>query len=349
MRVRVKYRLQTIDVEFDGSGSDLRRVVEAATLVPVAKQKLVAKGKVLGNDINLKDGTVIMLLEQSGTGTYGSRVPTSTSQSRGQVFQKTLLKTRAAIKRAITPDAVLKAKDIEERVEAAAKLNYLALNGVNVGSIPAGAFDRSLTRIELVNCSFPSNCRLFSSPKLMGSLKKLVLNGCQLKDGDEVLHAISGLKNLAHLELKGNKLSADVPKLDQPVKTLDLSRNELTGCGTVPLMADEIYVGNNRISTLDLRSLARCRVVVARGNLISNIVTAPCSTIEVLDVRDNWNLSKLPDAFFCDLDRLVQLELGNTAIVERELEEMTGYKAFAERSQLRKAKRYEFVREYDLQ
>ena len=210
----------------------------------------------------------MMVLEQSATGTYGSRVAPSASQSRGQAFQKALLKTKTAIKKAVTPAAVIKANEIEERVAVGAKLGYLALNGVPVADIPPSAFGRSLSRIELVNCcGFHHNdcVRLFSSPGLQ-SLKKLKLNNCQLEDDHMVFQAIGGLSSLAHLELRGNRITniVSLPRLGHPMKILDLSNNPLTSCGKEVLDVEQLVVSRCGLISLDLRVLAKCEVWMHR-------------------------------------------------------------------------------------
>ena len=266
--LRVKHRFRTFDVDLgEFTVAELRRAVEEATSVPPGRQKLVAKGKIINSDedaASIKDGTTVMVLEQSATGTYGSRVAPSVSQSRGQAFQKALVKTKAAIKKAVTPAGVLKSKEIEERVAAGAKLGYLALNGVPVAEIPPGAFERSLSRIELVNCRgfHHGDCaRLFSSPALQ-SLRKLKLNNCQLEDSHMVFQAIGGLKSLAHLELRHNQMTKIVgfPRLDHPMKILDMSDNPLTSCGDEPLAVEQLVISRCGLTSLDLGVLARCEV-----------------------------------------------------------------------------------------
>jgi len=271
MQLRVRYRLTSIDLDLPDvlTIAALQGAVEQATEVPPARQKLVAKGKILVADADLRlvrKGTTVMVLEQAATGTYSSRGTSSSSESRGQAFQNALLRTKAAIKKAVTPQVVLKAKEIEERVAAGAKLGYVALNGVPVGDIPSSAFERNLSRIELVNCSFHHNdCqRLFLSPALE-SLKKLKLNNCQLEDEHMVFQAIGGLRSLAHLELRGNRIKhiAGLRQLDQPMKVLDLSNNPLTSCGEDVLAVEQLVVSRCGLKRLDLHVLAQCEVWIA--------------------------------------------------------------------------------------
>jgi hypothetical protein len=362
IKMLVKYKLGTFPIALE-QGADLasfKRSVFEATGVAESRQKIIAKGRQILDDQSfraLKEGCTVMLLEQPRTGTYGSRISPSTSQSRGQTFQKALLKAKAAVKKAVTPDAVLRKAEIENRVAAAAKLNYLALSGVCLDFIPPGSFDGRLRSVELVNCSWDFNSQVvrseclaqwFGSSALCTSLKKLVLNYCQLEDRDLVFQAINGLKNLTHLELKGNKLSG-LPRLDFPkLKFLDLSKNVLIECGNVELCVDEVNLHGNKIRTLDLSALAGCRVVVASGNDVQAVVTSN-SKIEILDVRNNRNLAELPAPFFKGMAKLAQLEMAGTMLVEKKLEELEEYASFAKRNRARKDKQHAFVRDYNLQ
>jgi len=360
--VKLKFKLATIvidipDAETTGGETDydvLRRKVREATGVLESRQKLIMKGKQL--DPTWRAGgaraSTVLLLEQASGGTYGSRVAPTSTQSRGQVLQRTMLKAKAAIRNAVSPAAVLQ-ETIEERVGAAAKLGYLSLNGVDAGNIPTGSFDRSLSRVELTGCrNFRADmlARWLSSPQLRASLKKLVINSCQLNDDHLIFQAIEGLEQLTHLELKGNSLR----KVTVPVgrlTVLDLSNNALTDCGRVPLDAETVVLSGNRIRILDLGVLNAAKVVLAAGAGVETVITsAPTAPngIEVLDVRGNRNLTRLPDGFFRGLGSLVQLELSNTAVEERDLRELDGWDGFVERRRKRKDKAHLFVNEYTL-
>jgi hypothetical protein len=89
-------------------------------------------------------------------------------------------------------------------------------------------------------------------------------------------------------------------------------------------------------------------VVVASHNDIRSIVSALSTRLQVLDLRNNVDLSKLPDSFFVDLKRLWQLELGNTSIDESDLRSLPSWSKFFTRSQQKGDKRFSFLNLYDL-
>ena len=267
---------------------------------------------------------------------------------------KTMQKARRAVTRALTPSVVLEKEELEGRITAGARLGYLSLNGVNAENIPPGSFDRSLTRVELISVK---NLRAellagwFQIPALCASLKKLVLNYCQLED--QQMLSLRGLRNLTHLELRGNRLT-QLPLLDLAIglKTLDVSDNAIRSLVVgSPLELETLNINGNRIRELDLRALARCEVVRVSGNDVCgiNVDSGSPSCIQVLDVRNNPNLAKLPDGFFRDLGSLVQLEMSGTALVEKDLRHLPEYEAFKLREETRRRKTHDFVREYNLQ
>ena len=89
-------------------------------------------------------------------------------------------------------------------------------------------------------------------------------------------------------------------------------------------------------------------MVVASHNDIRSIVSASSTRLQVLDLRNNVDLSKLPDSFFVDLKRLWQLELGNTSIDESDLRSLPSWSKFKTRSQQKGDKRVSFLNLYDL-
>ncbi len=89
-------------------------------------------------------------------------------------------------------------------------------------------------------------------------------------------------------------------------------------------------------------------MVVASHNDIRSIVSASSTRLQVLDLRNNVDLSKLPDSFFVDLKRLWQLELGNTSIDESDLRSLPSWSKFKTRSQQKGDKRFSFLNLYDL-
>ena len=365
-KIKLKFNLSTIvidipDAETTGGETDydvLRRKVREATGVLESRQKLIMKGKQLDPTWRAGEAraSTVLLLEQATGGTYGSRVAPTSTQSRGQVLQRTMLKAKAAIRNAVSPAAV-RQETLEERVGAAAKLGSLSRNGIDAGNIPTGSFDRRLSRVELTGCrNFRADmlARWLSSPQLRASLKKLVINSCQLKDDHLIFQAIEGLEQLTHLELKGNCLNSLTVVPVGRLTVLDLSNNALTDCGRVPLDAETVVLSGNRIRTLDLGVLNAAKVVVAAGAGVETVITAPSTStstpngIKVLDVRGNRNLKRLPDGFFRELGSLVQLELSHTAVEERDLREMEGWADFEQRRRKRKEKAHLFVREYTL-
>lgn len=89
-------------------------------------------------------------------------------------------------------------------------------------------------------------------------------------------------------------------------------------------------------------------MVVASHNDIRSIVSTTPTRLQVLDLRNNVDLSKLPDSFFVDLKRLWQLELGNTSIDESDLRSLPSWSKFKTRSQQKGDKRFSFLNLYDL-
>ena len=89
-------------------------------------------------------------------------------------------------------------------------------------------------------------------------------------------------------------------------------------------------------------------MVVASHNDIRSIVSASSTRLQVLDLRNNVDLSKLPDSIFVDLKRLWQLELGNTSIDESDLRSLPSWSKFKTRSQQKGDKRFSFLNLYDL-
>jgi hypothetical protein len=90
-------------------------------------------------------------------------------------------------------------------------------------------------------------------------------------------------------------------------------------------------------------------MVVASHNNIRSIVSASSTQLQVLDLRNNRDLSKLPDRFFVDLKRLWQLEVANTSIDESSLLELTDWSAFEARSHKKGDKRHSSLNLYELQ
>ena len=77
-------------------------------------------------------------------------------------------------------------------------------------------------------------------------------------------------------------------------------------------------------------------------------MSASSTRLQVLDLRNNVDLSKLPDSFFVDLKRLWQLELGNTSINQSDLRSLPSWSKFIDRSQQKGDKRFSFLNLYDL-
>lgn len=91
-------------------------------------------------------------------------------------------------------------------------------------------------------------------------------------------------------------------------------------------------------------------MVVASDNDIRSVVpVASSASIQVLDLRNNRDLSKLPESFFVDLKRLWQLEVANTSIKEASLSVLPGWTNFKGRTLERRDKRLSSLNIYELQ
>ncbi|XP_019167545.1 PREDICTED: LRR repeats and ubiquitin-like domain-containing protein At2g30105 isoform X2 [Ipomoea nil] len=317
--VNVKFAGRNIPVEVsaDATVNELKSLLQPLTNVLPRGQKIISKGKVIGDEMTLRssgivNGSKIMLMGSQGLH-QGVYVKRSDHERRWQVTGVLGLS-----------DSGLKAIP-DEIWNCGHYARLLDLNNNSVKDVPA-----KISRLD--------------------SLTKLFLNANGIEDKSLSWEGIASLKHLEILSLNENQLTIIPSNLGalRSLQQLHIANNKLTSLPTeIGLLTalEVLKANNNRLNTIP-NSIGGCASLV-EIDLSCNLLTELPDTLgtlkdlKALYLRNN-GLTSLPTTIFKFCTKLSTLDLHATEITVDHLRQFEGWDSFDERRRLKHQKQLDF-------
>ncbi|KAJ4725524.1 LRR repeats and ubiquitin-like domain-containing protein [Melia azedarach] len=343
INVTVKFSGRSIPITIspDSTVMQLKNLLLPLTDVLVRGQKLIFKGKVLVNEMTLREAKVTNGAKVMLMGSHGLH------QGEGPVFKEA--QTRIISRNtAVVKDnkEVPIGKNSLERWKAT---GVIALAECNLKAIPdeiwaCAPFVRILDFSNNFIQRVPEQIDCFTG------LKKLFLNANGLSNESISWGGLAMLQNLTVLSISQNCLNGlpctlgDLTALQQ----LDVSNNELT---TLPneigslSKLEVLKANNNRISSLP-EQIGDCTSLIEidlSSNLLSELpMELEClRNLKALHLGNNA-LKSLPTSLFSMCVQLCTLDLHNTEITMDVLRQIEGWDDFDERRRAKHQKQLDF-------
>ncbi|KAL5750577.1 hypothetical protein ACOSP7_025180 [Xanthoceras sorbifolium] len=347
INITVKFsgRSIPINLSLDSTVQDLKSLLQPLTNVLPRGQKLIFKGKLLVNEMTLRESEVMS----------GARVMLMASQGLHQGGGPVLKETQT---RMISRQADSGAKMVNEKKEVQVDKNRLerwkltgviALAECNLKAIPDEVWAcGSLTRfLDVSNNSIqqvPNNINCLTY------LQKLFLNANGLSDESISWEGLRTLKCLMVLSVSQNCLNALPPALGvlTSLKQLNVSNNKLTTLPTEISFLTKLEIlkaNNNRISSIPA-CIGDCNSLI-EVDLSSNHLSELPETfgslhkLKALHLGNN-GLKSLPSSIFKMCLQLSTLDLHNTEVTMDVLRQFEGWEAFDERRRSKHQKQLDF-------
>nr|GMD73377.1 LRR repeats and ubiquitin-like domain-containing protein At2g30105 [Ipomoea batatas] len=317
--VNVKFAGRNIPVEVsaDATVNELKSLLQPLTNVLTRGQKLISKGKFLGDEMTLRssgivNGSKIMLMGAQGLH-QGVYVDRSDHEKRWKATGVLGLSDRGL--KAI-PDEIWNWGQYAR---------LLDLNNNSVKDVPAK-----------ISC--------------LGSLMKLFLNANGIEDKSLSWEGIASLKHLEILSLNENQLTIIPSNLGalRSLQQLHIAKNKLTSLPTeIGLLTalEVLKANNNRLNTIP-NSIGGCASLV-EIDLSCNLLTELPDTLgklkdlKTLNLKNN-GLTSLPTTIFKFCTKLSTLDLHATEITVDYLRQFEGWDSFDERRRLKHQKQLDF-------
>ncbi|KAI7735656.1 hypothetical protein M8C21_005203, partial [Ambrosia artemisiifolia] len=214
-------------------------------------------------------------------------------------------------------------------------IKHLDLNR-NIFTDKIPRFFQNMTSLQFLDLSYPHGAALnFSSSflkllSMSSSLFELHLSGCNLKETplSHVLHNLTTLSNIHHLNLHFNQLTGPIPESVSKLKLLQvlaLSGNHLTGhipesIGRLAALTT-LYLGDNKLSgtiPVSIGQLSKLRLLDVYNNSLEGVVYeshfANLSMLEYLYAASNSKLTFNVSREWLPPFQLIEIELSSCKI-----------------------------------
>ncbi|XP_019167538.1 PREDICTED: LRR repeats and ubiquitin-like domain-containing protein At2g30105 isoform X1 [Ipomoea nil] len=346
--VNVKFAGRNIPVEVsaDATVNELKSLLQPLTNVLPRGQKIISKGKVIGDEMTLRssgivNGSKIMLMGSQGLHQGDGPItkeasPLSTVRRPHESHRPKMEKSQVYVKRS----------DHERRWQVT---GVLGLSDSGLKAIPdeiwnCGHYARLL---DLNNNSVKDVPAKISR---LDSLTKLFLNANGIEDKSLSWEGIASLKHLEILSLNENQLTIIPSNLGalRSLQQLHIANNKLTSLPTeIGLLTalEVLKANNNRLNTIP-NSIGGCASLV-EIDLSCNLLTELPDTLgtlkdlKALYLRNN-GLTSLPTTIFKFCTKLSTLDLHATEITVDHLRQFEGWDSFDERRRLKHQKQLDF-------
>ncbi|PWA60083.1 ubiquitin-related domain, Leucine-rich repeat domain, L domain-like protein [Artemisia annua] len=338
IKVSVKFngRSIPIDISPESTVKDLKLLLQPLTDVLPRGQKLIAKGKILDDDMKLNGLSKIQLIASHGL-----------HQGSGPVKKE----SPPVIRR--IPDADTRNNKqvtiVKSQFERWKLTGVIALSNADIKVIPQEVWNcGSSIRFLDLNCN-----SIRDIPETIGqlsSLQKLLLNANCITDECLSWKGLSFLKSLSLFSLNQNLLTtlpSDLGYLTT-LKELHVANNKLTSLpDNIGLLVhlEVLEANDNRLSTIP-SCIGSCSSLVEVDFSSNLLVELPetlsnLRNLKALHLHNN-GLKSLPLTLLKNCTQLSTLDLHGTEITLDMLREFEGWESFDERRLLKHSKQLAF-------
>ncbi|KAJ4840512.1 hypothetical protein Tsubulata_000451 [Turnera subulata] len=343
INITVKFsgRSIPISVSMDSTVKDIKSLLQPLTNVLPRGQKLIFKGKLLVDDMTLRqsevgNGAKVMLMASQGL-----------HQGDGPILKEA--KTRPII-RTNTSDKMPKEVPVDKnRLSRWKVTGVIALAECNLKTIPdeVWATGTSARVLDLSNNFIQELSTRIGS---LSSIQKLLLNGNDLSDESINWIELTSLKHLSVLSVSQNcltKLPYELGALSS-LRQLHLSNNKLNALPMEIGLLTQLEVlkaNNNRITSIP-PSIGNCSSLIEvdlSSNLLTELPETFCNlhALKALFLSNN-GLNSLPSTLFKMCQQLSTLDLHNTEITADTIRQFEGWNGFDERRRSKHQKLLDF-------
>ncbi|KAK1438519.1 hypothetical protein QVD17_04328 [Tagetes erecta] len=339
IKISVKFNGHSIPLSLpvESTVKDLKSLLQPLTDVLPRGQKLIAKGKVLDNEMKFSSLGI-------SNGVYKIQLIASQGLHQGSrpIKKESITKTNT-----ITREKQITV--VKSQFQRWKLTGVISLSNTGIKDIPQEVWDcgSSVRFLDLNSNSIEG------IPEAIGgltSLQKLVLNANLIKDESLSWKGLSSLKSLSSLSLSQNLLTtlpSDLAALTT-LKELHIAHNKLT------CLPDEIGLlvhlevleaNDNRLTTI-CSCIGSCSALV-EVDLSQNLLTELPETIsnlrnlKALHLHNN-GLKSLPSTLLKNCCQLSTLDLHGTEITMDMLRAFEGWESFEERRVLKHSKQLAF-------
>ncbi|KAJ0512475.1 putative non-specific serine/threonine protein kinase [Helianthus annuus] len=202
----------------------------------------------------------------------------------------------------------------------------LSLGNIFTGKLPQ--FFQNMTSLQFLDLSsshFVVASNFASLLSMIPSLLELHLSDCNLKETHQshILHNLTTLSNLQHLDLSHNGLTGSIPESMRKLKmlqVLDLSGNDLTGpIPTFPGKLAELYLSGNDLNGSipeTIGSLATLTTFSVDLNKLSGTIPdsiGQLSKLRSFDVSYNYLEGEIYESHLANLSMLKEFNVASNS------------------------------------